>query len=379
MARSLLDSTFVPARTSGLYQQELELIRRQVSFTLSPIFAYPEDYTQYIPRGHYTRSDSLRHYFLAMMWLGRMTFDRRSRDFTLAALLLTQALTRAEALGLSARQLWEAIYQPTVFFVGKSDDLTPDLYLKLARQVYGDAFEQLSPDALADTVKLAQFQQLARALPGPKIEYPDQPPGLRLMGQRFIPDSYVLDELVFDKIPDGRFMPRGLDVMAVLGSRRAYELLQQTPDWTLYPSYPAKLDSLQREFAAYPDTVWAQNVYWNWLYCLMPLLVPKGAGYPDWMQTLAWLDKDLYTALASWAELRHDTILYAKQSGTETGMTPGVIGKQGYVEPAVHLYARLASLACFLRHGLANRGLFFDEFSASVDTLHSLLLRLKTI
>jgi len=379
VARVLLDSTFVPARSSGLYQQELELIRRQVPFTHSPIFAYPEDYTQYIPRGHYTRSDSLRHYFLAMMWLGRMTFARQSQGYTLAALLLTQALARASVEGFPVRDVWEAIYQPTVFFVGKSDDLTPELYLSLARRVYGDAFETLAPDALADSAKLSQFVERVRALPGPKIAYPEQPAGFRLMGQRFIPDAYVLDELVFDKIPDGRFMPRGLDVMAVLGSQRAYALLQQTPDWTLYPSYPAKLDSLRREFASYPDTVWAQNVYWNWLYCLMPLLVPKGPGYPDWMQTLAWLDKDLYAALASWAELRHDTILYAKQSGTETGTTPAVLGKQGYVEPNVHLYARLASLARFLREGLASRNLLFDDFCASVDTLHSLLLRLKTI
>ncbi|HFE52486.1 MAG TPA: DUF3160 domain-containing protein, partial [Bacteroidetes bacterium] len=379
VARSLLDSTFAPARTSGLYERELELIRQHAPFTGSPVFAYPEDYTQYIPRGHYTRSDSLRHYFLAMMWLGRMAFDRRSSGLTLAALFLTQALARTEVDGLPARQVWDAVYQPTVFFVGKSDDLTPQQYLAVAQQVYGPGFASLAPDALADSSRLAQFVAAVRALPGPKIEYPGQPAGFRLMGQRFIPDSYVLDELVFDKLPDPRSMPRGLDVMAVLGSQRAWELLQQTPDWTAYPSYPVRLDSLRREFASYPDTVWAQNVYWNWLYCLMPLLVPKGPGYPDWMQTLAWLDRDLYAALASWAELRHDTILYAKQSGTETGVKPAVLGKQGYVEPNVYLYARLASLARFLRTGLSSRNLLFADFTASVDTLHSLLLRLKTI
>ena len=40
----------------------------------SPIFTYAEDYSQYLPRGHYTRSMRLKNYFLAMMWHGRMTF-----------------------------------------------------------------------------------------------------------------------------------------------------------------------------------------------------------------------------------------------------------------------------------------------------------------
>ena len=31
------------------------------------------------------------------------------------------------------------------------------------------------------------------------------------------------------------------------------------------------------------------------------------------------VDKNLNTALASWAELKHDTILYGKQSGAECG------------------------------------------------------------
>ena len=42
-------------------------------------------------------------------------------------------------------------------------------------------------------------------------------------------------------------------------------------------------------------------------------------GYPSFMRNEAWTDKSLNTSLGSWAELRHDTILYAKQSGIECG------------------------------------------------------------
>jgi hypothetical protein len=379
VARSLFDTTFVPQITIGLCQQELDLIAQQVPFTPSPIFGYFEDYTQYIVRGHYTQSDSLRRYFKTMMWLGRMTYDRLDSGYTLSAILLTQALLRAHIDVHPVLDDWDDIYQTTVFFVGKSDDLGPDQYRQIAHQVYGRCFLSSSPDTLAKRNLLFQFQQLAQALPGPKIEYPGQPAGFRLMGQRFIPDSYVLDELVFDKLPDLRVMPTGLDVMAVLGSARALELLQKTPDWTSFPSYPAKLEALRREFAAYSAETWAQNVYWNWLYCLMPLLYAKGEGYPSWMQTLAWIDKDLLAALGSWAELRHDTILYAKQSGTEVGLKPDAVGKQGYVEPNPHLYARLASLALFLQTGLQNRNLLFAEFETSLSRLHLLLLKLREI
>ena len=43
--------------------------------------------------------------------------------------------------------------------------------------------------------------------------------GFRLMGQRFIPDSYMFQELVHDKVIN-RLFPKGLDILAVLGSDR---------------------------------------------------------------------------------------------------------------------------------------------------------------
>ena len=59
------------------------------------------------------------------------------------------------------------------------------------------------------------------------------------------------------------------------------------------------------------------------------------------MRTEAWQKKELNAALSSWTELRHDTILYAKQSYTPitTGLPPQVTG---YVEPVPEFYGRLA-------------------------------------
>ncbi|MCR4439561.1 MAG: DUF3160 domain-containing protein [candidate division KSB1 bacterium] len=386
VAKALLDTNFakddnVLPPEARLYDEELELIYHPPGCTQwpSPLFGpdYLEDYTQYKPRGHYTRSDSLKHYFRAMMWLGRMTFACAEADKTLGALLLTRCLRNLAVGSRQGQEVWEDIYLPTVFFVGKSDDINFYQYDSLAAAVYGSQYTALDVDALADSAGLGPFMRLAQKLPGSKIVSGDTiPKGFRLMGQRFIPDSWVMDQLVYNQLPD-RIWPRGLDVMAVLGSQRAYDLLAH--DRRTFTGYEKRLNELRAEFAAYPPATWAQNVYWNWLYCLLPLLFPKGQGFPAFMQALAWVDKELFAALASWAELRHDTILYAKQSGTETGVRPLNALEQGYVEPNPWLYARLAALASYLRAGLQARGLLFENFRPSLQSMEDLLLNLKGI
>ncbi|MDW7679561.1 MAG: DUF3160 domain-containing protein [bacterium] len=91
----------------------------------------------------------------------------------------------------------------------------------------------------------------------------------------------------------------------------------------------------------------------------------------------AWANKELLTALASWAELRHDTILYAKQSTTPCGTIPEP--PRNYVEPNPHLYARLASLVKYTRDGLESRNLLSPEFKQKLDLFEKLLLFLKNI
>ncbi|MDZ7262307.1 MAG: DUF3160 domain-containing protein, partial [candidate division KSB1 bacterium] len=375
IATVLLDTTFtVPTYVNSIVSAELALIKAQAGYSTSPLLGYPEDYSQYKVRGHYTTEEVLKPYFRSMMWLGRATLAVEGhpevvRRHTRSALLLVQALER-HLLLTAGTGVWDRIYLPTVFFVGKTDDLNYYHYKSLAHQVYGENFTYLPVGAFADTVALDQFIALAKELPGPRI-LTFTPKGFRLMGQRFIPDSYVTGKVV----SSGRPMPRGLDPMVVLGSARACQILDQVFHDT---GHFGILDSLAIEFKSMPDTVWAQNLYWNWLYCLMPLLFPKGEGYPPFMQNLAWVDKELYAALASWAELRHDTILYAKSSVT-MGVHPESALLQGYVEPNPYFFARLAALTSYMLDGLSKQDLLFSEFDWRLRELEQLLLSLKTI
>jgi hypothetical protein len=204
------------------------------------------------------------------------------------------------------------------------------------------------------------------------------------MGQRYVPDSYILQQMVYDKVgtqQEPRLFPKGLDVMAVLGSDRAYRILDQTWEETRYAHYDDQLTKLRREFADLPQEQWTENLYWGWLHCLRPLLSSKGEGYPAFMHSPAWADKELNAALGSWAELRHDTILYAKQSYTlrATAVQPERPEASGYVEPDPEAYARLASLVRQMREGLDSRGLLLDELRDKMERMEALAVALQDV
>ncbi|MCD6385208.1 DUF3160 domain-containing protein [Candidatus Sumerlaeota bacterium] len=379
-------------------------------------YAY-EDYTQYVPRGHYTRNQTFEKYFRAMMWYGRIDFKLRpatkepaityGKKMTLQAILMADALRKDK----DAYSLWKKLYEPTVFFVGKTDDLSADDYIKLINETFPS---EGSVDRFGEEAKLSAFIEKAMQLRPPKIlsgmafaedgEFAPATRGFRFMGQRFIPDSYIFQQLVYgvkdgktilhytgkgkpftmEVIPNAgavRAFPRGLDILAVLGSRRALAILEQEGD-TEYSDYYDQLNRLKEEFASLSTTDWQQNLYWRWLYSLLPLLEEKkGTNLQRFLQSTAWLDKEIQTALGSWAELRHDTILYAKQSSTLLGMglMPQPKLTYGYVEPYPEVYARLKEMMTSLRKNLATLEIDLPAVSEKLIQFENLLENLKTI
>lgn len=90
--------------------------------------------------------------------------------------------------------------------------------------------------------------------------------------------------------------------------------------------------------------------------------------------------KELNTMLGSWTELKHDTILYAKQSYAEMGGgEPEARDDRGYVEPNPLLYARLASLLRMTVRGLETRNLLSGPMKDNLSRMEQLALSLKTI
>lgn len=405
----LLNPDFdVPDPVGDVVQDELSLINQAGGVFTSPLFGLAEDYSQYIPRGHYTRNEAFGRYFRAMMWYGRMPFSLHAPDEDAVRLATQQALLIVQALNSSSNlSRWERIYLPTTFFVGVADDLTVYDYQAVAQAVYG-GFP--GPVDLADQAQLDSFIATARNLPRPQIL--SQPvnaqnsgedaiataQSFRFMGQRFIPDSAIMQQLVFNRVGvyNGataetppltavptqigliRGFPRGLDVAAILGSARALAILQEAGD-TSYEGYDVQMATLQSQFAALDEAAWTQNLYWGWLYSLQPLLSAPPEGTPVFMNNLAWQDRQLNTWFGSWAELRHDTILYAKQSESVGTGAPAPSEPRGYVEPQPAVYARLAALARQMHNGLQMRGLLDEATAEKLAGLEELLLALQTI
>ena len=120
------------------------------------------------------------------------------------------------------------------------------------------------------------------------------------------------DKVGFNSEMKRRIMPEGADVFAVLGSQRAYQLL--TPDFN-YTGFTQNLQMLKQNFTTLTEQDWTSSSYMAWMHALQSLVnVDYNDTHPQFMRTLAWQDEKLNTALGSWAQLRHDTLLYAKQT-----------------------------------------------------------------
>jgi hypothetical protein len=143
-----------------------------------------------------------------------------------------------------------------------------------------------------------------------------------------------------NSLGEKRIMPKGLDVFAVLGSERAYELL--TPDLD-YSNYTDNLAALTSKFNNLTEEEWTHSSYMAWIYSLQSLInVEYGASYPEFMRNLAWKDEKLNTALGSWAQLRHDTLLYAKQPYIPTFLCSY---PEAFAEPNPTFYSRMQQLS----------------------------------
>jgi len=340
-----------------------------------------EDYSQYVPRGHYTRSEQLERYFRAMMWYGRINMRLQKPNETRMALMITDILRNTDVQGQPAANVWARVYDPTVFIVGKADDLGFHEYGALWDGVFGPG---VPVSTIADEAKFATFVEAARQLPAPQINsmwvyiWEDKEQvtqGFRFMGQRFVLDGYIFDELTWREVgtmENPRMLPKGLDVMAALGSAEAYAILDGMGD-TAFANYPEQMAKLRGEVSALGLDSWTQNLYWTWLYTFQPQLEPKDSRYPAFMQTQAWTRKDLHTALGSWTELKHDTILYAKQAMAELGGGPPPEPPHGWVEPNPEAYARLLALTRMTRDGLESRGLLTENTDVNLMRLDNLL------
>ena len=327
------------------------------------------DWSQFKPRGHYdvdpnsTWEADLPKYFRVMMWLGRTELYLMSHNDSTSYICPPPSFWDVQRQIIDSYLIKELIDISNVYtdyleiestikiFAGDQDNVTLDnlTYLKNAIN-FNDA------DELLDSLNLVEFQDtlknqsFAYQLILSQILYSDpmSPDSIipasafMLFGQRFVIDSYVTASVVYDRIAGGvcRLFPSLLDVLFSIGNSASAQLL--VDELNTY-HYSTNLAALRYLIDSYDDDFWSANFYSNWLSIIRKLNPPQDrTNLPGFMKTAAFWQEKMNTQLSSWAELRHDNLLYAKQS-----YTGGTICSYpySYVEPFPEFYQTLNQFA----------------------------------
>lgn len=360
----------IPVQHRGHYKEEIDKINKAEDGSSEFLSADVFHYSLFIPRGHYTRKDEMKAYFKAMMWLQIAPFCREEseqlKQVVFSSYMLKSGKTKDERTLLS---LYNSIYEPIVFLVGLPDNLS-----------FMDIVDFMTKENLSDLNTALHFQTLNRINHmlaelaknrnqiTPKIELtcPDK---INFMPQRYLIDNDVMQNLVDVGKDAKRAYPKGLDVFAAFGSESADDLLthfyKEKSSWKEYPNEMAKM---KRKFKNYKG--WNGSVYNKWIESLLALQ-KKDKNYPLFMQTEAWGYKNLNTSLASWAELKHDAILYGEQPmAAECGGGDELeIVTVGYVEPNLKFWNKLAELIDLTKIMLQNNDLLTGDLEGKTNQL----------
>ncbi|MFC0876757.1 DUF3160 domain-containing protein [Saccharicrinis sp. FJH2] len=364
MARVLLDSNLVIEPTYCA-QADFDAIKKYVynaDYKPTPLFTYHSrniDFSQFKPRGHYT--DGQESYFRSMMWLSfiNIFLTQPPEDLTMDStdikrMAMLSAMVNDVLYKSGADEELNEIDEIIKYFVGESDNLTPLEFKSVLTELNLSSVSDLADDA---NLKKLQDKLQSDEMYGQKIlsdiimtdpfssEPAQLPISYKLFGQRFVIDSYVLHNVTYDRIIYNnrkvlRMMPDPLDVMFCLGNNNAIHLLEK--DLDKYP-YSSAADAMRYLFDAYDDAYWSESLYNIWLKSIKDLSVAENNDYtPFFMKTVAWQHEKLNSQLASWSQLRHDNILYAKQSYTG-GISCSY--PYGYIEPYPAFYLSLKQFA----------------------------------
>ena len=369
VAASLLGEKHVPPVAGGDPAMIAELVKAAEAATGDNFVAFGQrqrfDFTMMKPRGHYEYSFEMQRYFRAMTWLGRVEIRIATKSEHETWTVDRRVLRGAALLGAlftdKAKASWTIVDDALTAFVGPQDSMSLPAFATAAAAL-GDV------DHASDASVIAAFEPLAITKVRTQLVSKGQGAiAVIPLGQRFVPDAQVLSDLVYPVI-DQRLMPSPLDVgYAVLGNPVAHDLL--APE---IAAYGAPYESGLATAAARPRS--AASLYQLWLDALHDLS-PDGANLPAPLASKAWSKRMLNAQLASWAELRHDNLLYSPQSFTAELSCEY---PAGYVDPYPAFYATMEQLAHAGRAALdstahdARLVKFFDRMAQTMARLRAI-------
>lgn len=372
---------------------ELRLIYAARDLAPSPLYGqYAKDrfadYSQFTPRSHYVKSSVLRSYFRAMIYLGRNGYLLKDNGLS-DALLVTLLLASPGPDGQPLLKDWQRIMEITGFFAGKSEDISYPEWRNFLVKVLGT--EKLAAGEALNPATLAKISQRLGELQGPRIlseviidpsvftatkeQLLESTKSLRLFGQRFTFDGWIFSRLTagqektpvrLPSMPSALFIPAALGDKAALGFADQY-LQNLSPPFSPEETagFNGRLQEVTADLGKIGDPEWFSSMGGAWLKLLGTLTSSYGRGYPLYMQDRLFPVKQVESFLGSYTELKHDTLLYAKQNYAEMGGgegegTPPPVPK-GFVEPNLTFWETLGRLVAYVEAGFRKYGIFKGE------------------
>ena len=342
-----------------------------LQMTLSPMMAYRAQnfaYDLFTPRGHYTRTEAQKMYFRAMMWLQTCTFCRENEASVKYASMMAYLLNSLKSGGKLPGQ---EVYEMLNFLMGEADNVSVfDMAAYFARQNYTSVDDLVDASRLKalDAFLTDLFKERNRVKS--KISEDGCEDKINFMPQRYTPDAEVLTYMFDEKANSDKPFPSGLDVFSAFGVEEADRIINDVLDYpSLWSGYEKEAKNMKDKFAHYDD--WDKSMYNKWFECLVALQ-NSDKSYPGHMNTSAWARKNLNTGLASWAELKHDAILYAEQpicaecGGGSEFPEPVLVG---YVEPNLKFWNKMRQMLTMTHTLLVDNNLMNADLLEKTERL----------
>ncbi len=371
-----LEPENLPEEAKNLVDEEMKNVSQE-GVLRSPISGRDIDYSQLKPRGHYTRSEELKKYFKDTMYFGQVGLfidkdDKPDEDSILQGLLLTHSIYKNPEI----LKTWEDLVEPIDFLVESADDLSIREYARTLYGIYGKDFDI---NKLDDEKNLSSAYKVLNEYPDPQVAG-FMGKSFRFMPQRAVMDSVLMQNVVDiarDDKPSDRPIYSGLDLMTAFGNEKAWEIQKEDPYNSHWDKYEEKTDENISTVKKMKDLDWQKNMYRGWLWMLKSYDQKFGEGYPMFMRNDAWERKDLVSALGSFAELKHDTVLYGKAVMAEMGGGGDIEIPKSYVEPNVELYEKLNWLLEFTKVNLKNRQMLSEKYEEKINKFQAMVVKFR--
>jgi hypothetical protein len=358
-----------------------------------------EDFSQFKPRGHYDKTEALKRYFKAMMWFGRVNLYIAGKDSQPselgASLLMLYVLNTTKMVSK-----WRSFDKLIQIYVGETDSLnftSLQSLVELADLDLTELFKKptYSLQLMEDVQQVIMNSPLGTQLINSTITIVDKnglnlPRAFTFMGQRFTIDNWMHTKVVFGEMKAIRRNPSALDVAySVFDNNNVTELISERmtrdPSHSNYVNFrdgipfQVELESSRQAINNIEPSIWKDSIYMLWLDTLREIskvdeTFLQNKHVPQFLKTKAWGQKDVETQLASWAQLRHDSLLYVKQG---YGAVCCCDYPYGYVDPRVNVWNKfifmINSMASALKGTYCNSQVnFLQQFASTMQKLATL-------